>query len=301
MKKLIRIVVMMLTVVMVMSISFSKESKNSTMNTQDSETTVVVPIPEKKADKGKHVDSILLNNELSVTIGESTKALPEPDEVLDGTYGFQWYLYNTDTYNGFVAAAVSKEEVIGFLSVGNGWEWNNISAGDDVSVAEALDTSFAKDYVGGLYSYDEVFGVMMISKEMAADLYGTTATGEAKLLFHLTNAYRVMNGVDALSWNDSVAKVAIAHSMDMLKNVYFSHTDKTGGNSYDRLKRAGIIFTACGENLAYGYNNAVNTLFGWISSPTHRNNLVNPAFSSMGIGAEVSENGMVMWTQNFIG
>ena len=42
MKKLIRIVVMMLTVVMVMSISFSKESKNSTMNTQDSETTVVV-------------------------------------------------------------------------------------------------------------------------------------------------------------------------------------------------------------------------------------------------------------------
>lgn len=30
MKKLIRIVVMMLTVVMVMSISFSKESKNST-------------------------------------------------------------------------------------------------------------------------------------------------------------------------------------------------------------------------------------------------------------------------------
>ena len=141
----------------------------------------------------------------------------------------------------------------------------------------------------------------MISKEMAADLYGTTATGEAKLLFHLTNAYRVMNGVDALSWNDSVAKVAIAHSMDMLKNVYFSHTDKTSGNSYDRLKRAGIIFTDCGENLAYGYNNAVNTLFGWISSPTHRNNLVNPAFSSMGIGAEVSENGMVMWTQNFIG
>ena len=109
MKKLIRIVVMMLTVVMVMSISFSKESKNSTMNTQDSE------------------DSILLNNELSVTIGESTKALPEPDEVLDGTYGFQWYLYNTDTYNGFVAAAVSKETVIGFLSVGNGWEWNNIA------------------------------------------------------------------------------------------------------------------------------------------------------------------------------
>jgi len=50
--------------------------------------------------------------------------------------------------------------------------------------------------------------------------------------------------------DDEIAKVARAHSEDMVLNNYFSHTNLQGESPFDRMKKAGISYSSAGENIA---------------------------------------------------
>ena len=51
-------------------------------------------------------------------------------------------------------------------------------------------------------------------------------------------------------WNDQLAAVARAHSLDMLNQGYFAHEDPQGRNVAGRVEAAGIAWQALGENIA---------------------------------------------------
>jgi len=38
---------------------------------------------------------------------------------------------------------------------------------------------------------------------------------------------------------------------------------------------------------------------GWMNSPGHRENIVNPAFGRMGVGVVMDDTGRLYWTQAF--
>lgn len=46
----------------------------------------------------------------------------------------------------------------------------------------------------------------------------------------------------------------------------------------------GITAPHKGENLAYGFANTQATQQGWLNSPSHKRNIVNPNFTYMGVG-----------------
>lgn len=85
------------------------------------------------------------------------------------------------------------------------------------------------------------------------------------------------------------------HSNDMKENEYFSHESPTNGSLADRLKAEDVAYQMAGENIAAQYIDGIAAMEGWLNSKGHRDTLLNPDFTRLGVG--VNE---VYYTQNFI-
>jgi uncharacterized protein YkwD len=113
---------------------------------------------------------------------------------------------------------------------------------------------------------------------------------------------RLFNAARPLRWNEALAEASRWHSEDMARHNYFSHSGRNGSSPAQRVERAGYRYRSTGENIAAGGQmNAENAVAGWIKSPGHCANLMNPAFSEMGAAFAVdarSDMG-VYWTQAF--
>jgi uncharacterized protein YkwD len=109
------------------------------------------------------------------------------------------------------------------------------------------------------------------------------------------------NAARPLRWNDTLAAASQSHANDMARNNYFSHGGRDGSNPAQRVARAGYGYRATGENIAGGQQKPEDAVAGWIKSPPHCANLMNPVFTEMGVAYAVdvkSEMG-VYWAQEF--
>jgi uncharacterized protein YkwD len=114
-----------------------------------------------------------------------------------------------------------------------------------------------------------------------------------RAVYRLTNQVRQRHGLSPLTGESSLAGVARAHSADMLQRNYFSHQSQDGRSPHERI-RAGYPFglTMSGENIwsGAGYDSgdtqrlARIIVDNWLSSPGHRQNLLNPQFTDIGVG-----------------
>jgi len=102
-------------------------------------------------------------------------------------------------------------------------------------------------------------------------------------LFDLVNEERAQVGVGALEWDERLVPVARAHSEEMFKLKYFSHDSPLAGSPFDRIKAAGILYSRAGENLAYAQSIAIAHR-ALMDSPGHRENILRPEFTRIGIG-----------------
>lgn len=117
-------------------------------------------------------------------------------------------------------------------------------------------------------------------------------------VFELTNQMRAQNGVAPLVANVSIAVIARAHSEDMKARDYFDHTNPDGLSFSDRLRLGGISYGAGAENIAYGQS-AESIVDAWMSSPSHRSNMLNPAYRKIGVGAALGGRNPATATQMF--
>lgn len=95
------------------------------------------------------------------------------------------------------------------------------------------------------------------------------------------NAVRVQNGVPALRVGNALTRAARSHSVDMARRGYFDH-----GAFVQRLRSFGVRAPYVGENLAYGTPplGADAIVQMWITSPPHRQNLLDRSFRRIGVG-----------------
>ncbi len=117
--------------------------------------------------------------------------------------------------------------------------------------------------------------------------------------FALTNQARVSSGLPALQCDLALADVARAHSEDMARRNFFSHTNPEGEQPWDRMRRQGIAdFSTAGENIAYGYSSPSEVHSVWMNSSGHRANILSRNYTHIGVGA-YNDNGTLYWTQVF--
>lgn len=107
----------------------------------------------------------------------------------------------------------------------------------------------------------------------------------------LLNERRAHHGIRRLHMNRRLSRAARAHTLDMVRRNYFSHTSRSGGNVVQRLARAGYMRGArrwfIGENLAWGSGGRSTPreiVRAWMASPGHRHNILQSRFREIGIG-----------------
>jgi uncharacterized protein YkwD len=106
----------------------------------------------------------------------------------------------------------------------------------------------------------------------------------------------------ALAWNGALGNAALAHSLDMAKQRYFSHQGKDGRAVGDRAQHAGYRWRRVGENIATGQETPAAVVSGWLDSPGHCANLMHPDFTQMGAGYAIDharDPPRAYWTQVF--
>ncbi len=98
----------------------------------------------------------------------------------------------------------------------------------------------------------------------------------------------------AVVWNDVLEKAAMAHSTDMNRKKFFSHTSSVGMGAGQRLTAIGYNWRTYGENIAQGYANEKEVVAGWLKSPGHCANIMSKDYKEMGV-ANIDG----YWTQDF--
>ncbi|MGN8123373.1 CAP domain-containing protein [Pseudomonas sp. 22082] len=104
-----------------------------------------------------------------------------------------------------------------------------------------------------------------------------------------------------LSWNPALGAAAQGHSKAMAYGNYFAHRDPDGDGPADRARAAGYRGRQIGENIAAGQSSPGKAMAGWLASPGHCANLMNPMFTQVGAGfaSEARSDEGVYWTMLF--
>lgn len=87
--------------------------------------------------------------------------------------------------------------------------------------------------------------------------------------------------------NERLAEVARNYSRQMAEENFFSHVDPKGVTPAQRVRAGGIIYVMVGENLFKGRNLPQPVEYavrGWVDSPGHRDNLLQPDYRETGVG-----------------
>lgn len=119
-------------------------------------------------------------------------------------------------------------------------------------------------------------------------------------VINLVNKHRAANGLAPLACNWELCRVARFKSQDMINKKYFSHQSPTYGSPFTMMQSFGIRFSAGGENIAYGQRTPQDVMNAWMNSPGHRNNIMSPIYTQIGVGVAKASNGTYYWTQMFI-
>ena len=132
---------------------------------------------------------------------------------------------------------------------------------------------------------NEIYAVSITESGFAARC--TNEVSSEKLVFELTNAFRVQNGVSALSWDDALGKAAHDHTQNMFDHGKLTHDElgtSTGLNFSARAKAARYTGFATGENCSMGHYTPFGFVNSWVNSAGHRSNMLNTSHQHMGIG-----------------
>ena len=118
-------------------------------------------------------------------------------------------------------------------------------------------------------------------------------------MLKLINGERTTRGLVPLELDPRLVPIARQHSEEMFRLKYFGHQSAVNGSPFDRLAAAKIAYSRAGENLAYAHSVAVAHR-GLMDSQGHRENLLRPEFTRVGIGVISAGSYGRMFTQLFV-
>jgi uncharacterized protein YkwD len=125
---------------------------------------------------------------------------------------------------------------------------------------------------------------------------GKTTRDEADVLA-LVNDEREDVGCKPLKASKELADLAGDFSREMAIEGFFSHLAPDGSSPWDRAEDLGILDLG-GENIARGQESPEDVVEDWMRSPSHRANILNCEYRTMGVGEYIDDDGP-WWTQDF--
>jgi uncharacterized protein YkwD len=110
---------------------------------------------------------------------------------------------------------------------------------------------------------------------------------------------RAFGPAPPVTLSNTLNDVALGHAADMARHEYFEHKDLSGHSPADRVRAVGYPEKLVGENIAYGPESADEVVKGWLDSPGHCENIMDPRFAEMGIAYSAGQSARrgLYWVQ----
>ncbi|HKF46862.1 MAG TPA: CAP domain-containing protein [Terracidiphilus sp.] len=138
---------------------------------------------------------------------------------------------------------------------------------------------------------------MTATAALAQDARSAARPAAAEQLFALANQSRAEAGAQPLKWDAALAAAAMKHCERMAVEGPIAHRYGGEPDVSERAAQAGAHFSRIEENIAVGsYPASIHD--GWMHSPPHRANLLNPNVNRVGI-AVVAAHGVLFAAVDF--
>lgn len=102
-------------------------------------------------------------------------------------------------------------------------------------------------------------------------------------LVELVNKERNRRDIHPLKYNKKLEAAAYKKAEDMFKKQYWAHFGPNQESPWQFMSGAGYSYTYAGENLAKGFSDSSAVHEAWMQSPSHKQNIMDPAFDEVGI------------------
>jgi len=100
----------------------------------------------------------------------------------------------------------------------------------------------------------------------------------------LINRERVAHGLKPLAVEARLATAAGGHARYMAVNDCYAHECAGEPHLPDRVKQAGYLYRKITENIHAAQLDPARVVEGWMQSPGHRKNILDPDVTELGIG-----------------
>lgn len=198
-----------------------------------------------------------------------------------------WYaIYNID--NGVVGAVDGR-----YISLEG--DKAVTAASKTGESAQALNKSIIEDK-----SADKSAENTTAAKDSTPAAVNADLSQDEQKLLELVNDIRKKEGLELLTADENLMKVARTKAKDMIENNYFSHQSPTYGSPFDMMRQFDNSFRFAGENIA-GNKTVEGAFKAWMASDSHKKNILNSGFKITGIGIENSSTYGKILVQQFIG
>lgn len=152
-----------------------------------------------------------------------------------------------------------------------------------IQQAQELELPVHFDFVNSLETKDTLPGPLK-AKETPTEKQTPHASLSSAGVVTVTNTHREAAGLPHLTVNAALNRAAQSKLNDMFAKQYFEHESPEGLGPADLAKEAGYAYVLVGENLALGnFANDQDLLQGWMDSPGHRANILNPKYREIGV------------------
>ena len=206
--------------------------------------------------------------------------------------------------------------------------WTLVATVAATGETKITDPDTGKD--GGLYTYMiQAYSGDLLSKESQTKTLARVNVTRAKLkitykqkaarnMYKFINDFRqsseawawnsannqkvYMSGLNRLAYDYNLEKIAMVRAAEIA--VKFAHERPNGKECFSAYNERGYIYTAAGENIAYGYKtaraafNAFAETNNYYSGQGHRRNMLSKDYNVCAIG-HVKVNGVHYWVQEF--
>lgn len=119
-------------------------------------------------------------------------------------------------------------------------------------------------------------GAALLPDEVSRRLNAARASGA------VCHRHGLMVG-DPIHWSDSLAKVALSQSREMVLLRQMGHRDSRNRGLGERLRASDYVFSSAVENVAVGYPSLDDVVAAWLGSEGHCDNLMNQSVVEFGL------------------
>ena len=103
-------------------------------------------------------------------------------------------------------------------------------------------------------------------------------------LLREVNMQRALKGVRPLKLDKRLGAAARKHARHMAMRDFLDHRSPSGRGFQEQVSSEGYPWRAIAENIGAGLSSPESTVDAWMTSPSHRDNMLNRDFNDAGIG-----------------